>query len=177
MTARLELVCVAMLVRALWMCFFLASCVRAKVMVGGFNFLDSEWSSVRYDDPAAQQSLQMIADAKGNYVALTFCWFQWDVDTPGPIYADSSTPTDAQLKSIIDFAHKNGVSVLMRPGVDPDWSNPNTRDTWRGMIGRNFTSSQWDTWCISVCALTLLVSCSLIVAAVLPGSPTTPVSW
>lgn len=27
-----------------------------------------------------------------------------------------------------------------------DWSNPNTTGTWRGMIGRNFNSTQWATW-------------------------------
>ena len=27
-----------------------------------------------------------------------------------------------------------------------DWSNPNNANTWRGMIGRNFTASDWATW-------------------------------
>lgn len=56
---------------------------QSRQMISGLNFLNSEWSHVRYDDPLALQSLQAIANAKGNYVALTFCWFQWDVDTPG----------------------------------------------------------------------------------------------
>jgi len=43
----------------------------------------------------------------------------------------------------------------MRPCVDPDWSNPKTKDTWRGMIGRNFTTQQWVEWFASFTAMTL----------------------
>lgn len=35
---------------------------------------------------------------------------------------------------------------MLRPLVDPDWTNPQTRGTWRGMIGANFTESTWDEW-------------------------------
>lgn len=35
---------------------------------------------------------------------------------------------------------------MIRPLVDPDWSNPQTKGTWRGMIGANFTDVQWNTW-------------------------------
>jgi hypothetical protein len=37
----------------------------------------------------------------------------------------------------------------VRPLVDPDWSNPATRGTWRGMIGTGFTAQQWDAWFVS----------------------------
>jgi hypothetical protein len=43
-------------------------------------------------------------------------------------------------------AHHRGISVLLRPAVDPDWRLPNTSGTWRGEIGRNFTADQWSQW-------------------------------
>lgn len=35
---------------------------------------------------------------------------------------------------------------MVRPLVDPDWSNPHNNGKWRGMIGENFTDSDWATW-------------------------------
>jgi len=42
------------------------------------------------------------------------------------------------------LAHSKGVKVVLRPGVDPDWSNPATKGTWRGMIGNNYNATGFD---------------------------------
>jgi len=82
-----------------------------------------------------------------NYIALTFCWYQPNVDAVGPIYPRAGvSPQDAEITSILSYAHAHGVSVMMRPCVDPDWSKPGTAGTWRGMIGRYYSAADWATW-------------------------------
>jgi hypothetical protein len=73
-------------------------------------------------------------------------WFQSSVDSSGPIYPGPRTVTDSEIAAVVKQAHGRGISVLLRPAVDPDWRLPNTSNTWRGEIGRNFTSDQWSEW-------------------------------
>jgi hypothetical protein len=44
---------------------------------------------------------------------------------------------------------------MIRPLVDPDWTNPHVAGTWRGMIGQNFTDVQWTAWFKSYSAFIL----------------------
>ena len=57
-------------------------------------------------------------------------------------------PSDAALTAAIDAAHKLGIKAMVRPLVnaDPKLADPEAPHTWRGMIGRNFTSAQWKSW-------------------------------
>jgi hypothetical protein len=75
-----------------------------------------------------------------NYIALTFCWYQETVDTPGPIYVrNGTTPTDDELTAIVQLAHSQGVSVLFRPCVDPGtvpWADRILARRWRQTGGR-----------------------------------------
>jgi hypothetical protein len=116
------------------------------VLQQGMNFLSGVWCQDTYDSLDASLSLSNLIETNTNYLALSFTWSQWTVDTPGPIYSTDVTPTDAEIESIISLAHSKGVRVMVRPLVDPDWTNPNTAGTWRGEIGRNFTESDWDSW-------------------------------
>lgn len=119
----------------------------AATKLNGLNYLNGQWSAPKYDSDDAAASLRALQTQTGaNWVALTYCWFQPTVDTPGPVAAGASSPTAEQLGAIVAQAHKLGVRVLFRPCVDPDWSNPKTKGTWRGMIGRGFSAAQWDTW-------------------------------
>ena len=83
-----------------------------------------------------------------NYVALSYLLYQKNVDTAGPIYRRPDTPSDVALTAAIDAAHKLGIKAMIRPLVnaDPKLADPEAPHTWRGMIGRNFTSAQWNSW-------------------------------
>lgn len=122
--------------------------VGALAKRNGINFLNGQWSANKYDSAGAATSFDsVLTQLSANSIALTFCWYQHDVDTPGPIYErNGTTPTDEQLGSIITKAQGRGIRVLMRPCVDPDWTNPDTKGTWRGMTGRHFTDAQWRQW-------------------------------
>ena len=113
----------------------------------GINFLNGQWSSPKFDSSEAMTSLQQLQNGTGsNWIALTYCSFQWSVDSSGPIYSKPSTPTPQQLKSIVAEARSRSMKVFFRPCIDPDWSNPATEGTWRGEIGRHFNATEWNTW-------------------------------
>ena len=52
------------------------------------------------------------------------------------------TASDDSLKKIIERIHERGLRVMLKPQIDL------TEDPkfWRGQIGVNFTSSEWDEW-------------------------------
>jgi hypothetical protein len=113
----------------------------------GINFLNGQWSSPKYNSAEAAASLTSIQNqTNANWLALTYCSFQWSVDSSGPIYAKPSTPTSIQLSAIVNESKSRKLKIFFRPCIDPDWSNPETEGTWRGEIGRNFNTSDWDRW-------------------------------
>lgn len=114
----------------------------------GFNFLNGQWSSPKYDSASALSSLSALSNGTSSTaVSLSFAWFQRSVDTPGPLYRRAGvTPTDAQLGAAVSRARALGLRAVVRPLVDPDWSVANNTGTWRGQIGRRFTPDEWDRW-------------------------------
>ena len=127
--------------------------------------------SYAYDSPQALQSLKNMADAGVTHVTFTFCWYLnatrsqqgWRfatgpiVPVPGPapsgvIYANASSPSDAELTTIIAAAHSLNLTVKLRPTVDPHYEfiagcTEETADkggcAGRGEIGHTFSSQQW----------------------------------
>mmetsp|Transcript_14313 Transcript_14313/g.33433 ORF Transcript_14313/g.33433 Transcript_14313/m.33433 type:complete len:350 (-) Transcript_14313:119-1168(-) len=113
----------------------------------GINFLSGQWSPAPYDSPEAETSLTILRNTtETNYLSLSFAWFQPSVDVPGPIYRGPKTPTDQAIRTVVARARSLGMKAMLRPLVDPDWRNKGTHGTWRGQIGRNFTSAQWAVW-------------------------------
>jgi len=72
--------------------------------------------------------------------------YQWDIFSNSIYPRKGISPTDEEITSIVQLAHSAGAKVMLRPLVDPDWSNPNTKGTWRGRIGLNFTEADWIVW-------------------------------
>lgn len=121
----------------------------------GFNFLYGSWGSGdavpddAYNSTHATQALaSMKNQTDNNWIALSYLWYQKNVDTAGPIYRRPDTPDDSALTAAVVAAHALGVKVMVRPLVnaDPKLRDPEAPSTWRGMIGRNFTTTQWDAW-------------------------------
>jgi len=113
----------------------------------GLNFLDDEWSPYPYNSPQAAQELAALrSQTNANWICLTFCWYQWNL-TSTDIYAKPGvSANDSAITTIVNHAHSMGVKVMIRPLVDPDWSNPLNQGFWRGEIGINFTSTEWTAW-------------------------------
>ena len=118
----------------------------AAQFYNGVNFLSDQWAAPRYDSAESQTSLANAAASGANSIAIVVTWFQSSVDSSGPIYPGPRTVADSEIAAVVRQAHDRGISVLLRPAVDPDWRLPNTSKTWRGQIGRNFTSDQWAEW-------------------------------
>lgn len=98
----------------------LAAALAAPTKFNGINFLNGQWSPDKYNSSRAGQALATLQSTTStSYVALTFCWFQKSVDIPGPIYRKATSPTDEEIAGIVSLAHSKGISVMMRPGVDP----------------------------------------------------------
>jgi hypothetical protein len=118
----------------------------ATEFYNGINFLSDQWSAPRYDSIEAQTSLGNARMSGVDSIAVVVTWFQSSVDSSSPIYRGPHTVSDDEIAAVVQQARAKGMSVLLRPAVDPDWRLPNTSGTWRGQIGRNFSPEQWDQW-------------------------------
>ena len=153
----------------------------AFVLHKGMHFLGKSFEGTyAYDDPRALQSLKNMASAGVTHVTFTFSWYLNmttkngtrtfptgpinRVTGPAPsgvIYANASSPSDAELTTIIDAAHALNLTVKLRPAIDPDYRFAGGLCTTataqkcpgRGEIGgvghhtpryTPFTTSEWD---------------------------------
>jgi hypothetical protein len=149
-----------------WFAFFagILFCTRASsapssLFYNGINFLSDQWSTPRYDSIPAQASLDNAANSGVNSIAVVVTWFQPAVDVWGPIYPGPATVTDSEISAAVVIARMQGMSIMLRPAVDPDWRLPNTSGTWRGQIGRNFTHDQWHQWFDSYSSMIIHYAC------------------
>jgi hypothetical protein len=131
---------------AISVAFVLRAHTVAAEFYNGVNFLSDQWSAPRYDSTEARASLKNAAASGANSIAVVVTWFQPSVDSSSPIYRGPQTVSDSEIAAVVQQARARGMSVLLRPAVDPDWRLPNTSGTWRGEIGRRFSSEQWDEW-------------------------------
>jgi hypothetical protein len=80
-----------------------------------------QWSPPKFNSTDAAASLALLQTSTGtSYIALTTCWFQHTVDVPGPIYPRAGiSPLPDEIMAITQLAHSKGISVMIRPCVDP----------------------------------------------------------
>jgi len=113
----------------------------------GMNFLDDEWSPYTYDTPQSLQELTALrASTNADWICLTFCWYQWNISSTDIYPRAGISANDSAITDIVQIAHSMGIKVMVRPLVDPDWSNPQNNGVWRGDIGINFTATEWTAW-------------------------------
>jgi len=98
-----------------------------------------------YDSSYSNESLQRMAEANVEYVAVTVWWVQENVSST-QIYAKPSwTPTDRSLAIAVHKAHELGMKVMLKPMIDPEdvyahWrgeirSSPEWFESYRAFIG------------------------------------------
>ena len=112
----------------------------------GYSF--AAWWSGIYSDPNADRALAELADMGVGWVSIVVTQYQDTVHSTA-IAPTEGTPTDADVRHAIRAAHAEGLNVMLKPHVDL-WNDPNH---WRGEIGPNFTTAQWNTWFASYTAM------------------------
>ena len=105
----------------------------------GYSF--AAWWSGIYSDPNADRALAELADMGAGWVSIVVTQYQDTIHSTA-IGPTDGTPTDADVRHAIHAAHAEGLSVMLKPHVDL-WNDPNH---WRGEIGPNFTTAQWNSW-------------------------------
>ena len=95
-----------------------------------------------YVGPAARRSLHDLRATGATWVELVVTASTPSVRSTAIDRFGPSTPTDASLRSIIAYAHRLGLKVLLKPHVDPSGSGSH----WRGEIGLSFDARQWSIW-------------------------------
>ena len=136
-----------------------AAAAAAGAKTAGFNFVAEGFEGpFPYDAPASLASLDAALAAGINSFTLSFPWYIAGPQSTGPIYPvpggcpsgapfnNASSPSNASLVAAIRAVHARGAAVVLRPMIDPHWSDAQRGDsTWRGAIGLHppFTPAQW----------------------------------
>jgi hypothetical protein len=99
------------------------------------------WSKNRYEKASSDASLEEMANAQVEYVALITTWYQ-DKFNSREIYPTEKTPTDESLVHAIKKMHMLNMKVMLKPHLD---ILDRSSGRWRGEIDFSCTE-EWDKW-------------------------------
>ncbi len=103
------------------------------------------WWSGQYSEPGADLSLELLASTGANWIGLVVTGYQETYTSTTVDFTQESTPTDADLVHVIEYAHGLGLRVMLKPHLD--LPNEGEGEYWRGDIGSGFTSeAEWSAW-------------------------------
>ena len=93
--------------------------------------------------PQMDQHLATLTETGTEWVSVYVTVYQNNINSTTITRTRAETPTDDDLRHIIDVAHAQGLKVMLKPQIDL-YSDPGN---WRGQIGRDFTTeAQWSSW-------------------------------
>ena len=93
--------------------------------------------------PSMDDSVQKLAETGSEWISIYVTAYQDNINSTAITRTRVETPTDDDLRHIINYAHSLGLKVMLKPQIDL-YRDP---DHWRGQIGRNFnTEAQWNAW-------------------------------
>ena len=103
-----------------------------------------------FEQPDAFDQLDYIKSLGMNAVAIVTTWYQDEMTSNEitPRY-EAGTPTKDSLRSIIEYAHSKGLTVMLKPHVDPLWGwDPSDQENgrWRGVIEPADSNSWFDSY-------------------------------
>ncbi len=93
-----------------------------------------------YRSAASQRALDALFDTGANYISVLVTWYQNDWRSTR-IAPTANTPSDEDLVAVLDYAHANGVKVLLKPQIN---FSADTKH-WRGEISFD-TEAEWRAW-------------------------------
>jgi len=94
-----------------------------------------------YVGPGARRALRRLRDTGATWVQVLVTGYVRTLRSARIVRRADATPTDASLRDVIDYAHRLGLKVMLKPHVDI-WGS----ECWRGRIGPGFSEAEWRAW-------------------------------
>jgi hypothetical protein len=95
-----------------------------------------------YDGEGARTAMKELAATGARWVQVLVTGYQDTIKSTIISRTGEETPTDTSLISIIRYAQRLGLMVLLKPHVDL-LREPSR---WRGQIGLGFSEAEWSLW-------------------------------
>jgi len=104
----------------------------------------TSWWRGEYSSSHSDQTIEEIIKPLGaNWIAIVETCYQKNTEsTDIQCLTESKTPTDEDLEHVIQFAHDQGLRVMLKPHVNV----LKNHNTWRGNIGFGEDEEAWQTW-------------------------------
>lgn len=104
----------------------------------------ASWWHGEYSSPESDRTLSLSISPMGvNWIAIVVTCYQKKVtSTQIQCLPQSSTPTDADLTHVIQYAHRLGLRVMLKPHIDL----ADDAKHWRGEIGFGHDEAAWQAW-------------------------------
>lgn len=93
-----------------------------------------------YRSVESERALDELFATGANYISLLVTWYQTDYLSK-EIYRADNTPSDEDLAYVIEYAHRHGVKILLKPQVDFSLD----KEHWRGQIQFE-READWSEW-------------------------------
>ena len=143
---------------------FATTAGEASSLLGGVNLIGEGFEGpFAYGSPEMDEAVA-AANATGvRWICLSFpARYTEGINSTGPFYEvpggtptgapfhNASTPTLAGVEATIRSAQQQGLKVVLRPMLDPDWRLPqNQGGVSRSGIGAHFNDAEWAAWFVS----------------------------
>jgi len=143
---RLARTCVAAVAVAVLAAVALAflMAVPARAVAGtvekGVSFT-GYWND-SYTGSGPRAALRQLHATGATWVMILVTVYQNDIGSTTITCSGAATPTDASLESIISYAHRIGLKVMLKPQLDLT-DDPSH---CRSQIGSGFSDGDWATW-------------------------------
>jgi len=100
------------------------------------------WDTGCYSTVYSDDSVKALSKTNNDWVSVVWTWYQPTIADTTIASVQGISPSEADIIHFVQLAKQLGLKVAFKPHVDLS-SDPSH---WRGQIGTNFGSSQWNEW-------------------------------